>query len=184
MAPEPSIALGGAVLIGVLLSLLINAVAARRQGRVNLNSSYIISTNTVWVRCHLAQPPQPRHSNLRSILQSSLFKCATNITQSATASLPLKCTYSRFPHTSGQVAMIITSGMLPSSLAAVLPTRALAQNATASDEHVGWVSSASGRSTSDILWSCFSILLVCTYKDLVAEMVEKDGLDDALRASA
>jgi hypothetical protein len=35
---------------------------------------------------------------------------------------------------------------------------------TGSDNHVGWISSASGRSTSDILWSCFSILLVCTYK--------------------
>ncbi|PMD31518.1 hypothetical protein L207DRAFT_640790 [Hyaloscypha variabilis F] len=59
---------------------------------------------------------------------------------------------------------MITPGMLPASLASVLPARALAQNTTASDEHVGWVSSGSGRSTSDILWSCFSILLVCTYK--------------------
>ncbi|KAN0092364.1 hypothetical protein V8E51_018211 [Hyaloscypha variabilis] len=59
---------------------------------------------------------------------------------------------------------MITPGMLPTSLASVLPARALAQNATASDAHVGWVSSGSGRSTSDILWSCFSILLVCTYK--------------------
>jgi hypothetical protein len=59
---------------------------------------------------------------------------------------------------------MIKPGILVASLAFVLPACALAQNATASDKHVGWVSSASGRSSSDILWSCFSILLVCTYK--------------------
>jgi hypothetical protein len=48
--------------------------------------------------------------------------------------------------------------------ASVLPARALVGNMTSSNNHVGWISSASGRSTSDILWSCFSILLVCTYK--------------------
>ncbi|KAH8757829.1 hypothetical protein F5882DRAFT_444439 [Hyaloscypha sp. PMI_1271] len=58
---------------------------------------------------------------------------------------------------------MITSAILSTSLASV-PIRALAQNATANDKHVGWVSAESGRSTSDILWSCFSILLVCTYK--------------------
>lgn len=31
---------------------------------------------SIWARCHLAQPPQPRGSNLRSILPSSFFKCA------------------------------------------------------------------------------------------------------------
>jgi hypothetical protein len=59
---------------------------------------------------------------------------------------------------------MITPSTFSAIHASVLPARALAQNATASDTHVGWVSSASGRSTSDILWSCFSILLVCTYK--------------------
>lgn len=48
--------------------------------------------------------------------------------------------------------------------ASVLPARALLQSMTSSNDRVGWISSASGRSTSDILWSCFSILLVCTYK--------------------
>jgi hypothetical protein len=59
---------------------------------------------------------------------------------------------------------MVTPGILFAGLASVLPARALAQNSTESDKHVGWVSSSNGRSTSDILWSCFSILLVCTYK--------------------
>jgi hypothetical protein len=59
---------------------------------------------------------------------------------------------------------MITTGILFAGLASGLPARALAQNATVNDKHVGWVSSGSGRSTSDILWSCFSILLVCVYK--------------------
>jgi hypothetical protein len=46
----------------------------------------------------------------------------------------------------------------------IFSARALVQNMTASDDRVGWVSPCSGRSTSDILWSCFSILLVCTWK--------------------
>jgi hypothetical protein len=44
-----------------------------------------------------------------------------------------------------------------------LSIRATAQNGT-SNGRVGWVSAGDGRSTSDILWSCFSILLVCTWK--------------------
>lgn len=31
-------------------------------------------------------------------------------------------------------------------------------------EQVGWVSSRPGRSTSEIIWSCVTVLLVCTYK--------------------
>jgi len=44
--------------------------------------------------------------------------------------------------------------------------RTIAANITSNDSRVGWVSSSPGRSTSDILWSCFSILLVCTWKCL------------------
>jgi hypothetical protein len=84
------------------------------------------------------------------------------LTKSATTSLPLTA-LTDASQISGQLAMI-TPGMLSASLASVLSARTPAQNATASDQHVGWVSSTSGRSTSDILWSCFSILLVCTYK--------------------
>ena len=47
------------------------------------------------------------------------------------------------------------------------------QNATnssttkhASTDRVGWVSTPPGRSTMNIVWSCVSILLVCTYKCL------------------
>jgi hypothetical protein len=32
------------------------------------------------------------------------------------------------------------------------------------NDHVGWVPSSPGRSTMDIVWSCVSVLLVCTYK--------------------
>ncbi|CZR61196.1 uncharacterized protein PAC_11092 [Phialocephala subalpina] len=40
-------------------------------------------------------------------------------------------------------------------------------NTTASPEaRVGWVSSGDGRSTSDILWSCFSVILVCAWSCL------------------
>jgi hypothetical protein len=42
--------------------------------------------------------------------------------------------------------------------------RTIAANITSNEGRVGWVSSSPGRSTSDILWSCFSILLVCTWK--------------------
>ena len=31
-------------------------------------------------------------------------------------------------------------------------------------EKVGWISSPPGRSTSSIIWSCVTVLLVCTYK--------------------
>jgi hypothetical protein len=59
--------------------------------------------------------------------------------------------------------MIIPSA--PSATVAhILSARATANNATTGDGRVGWVSAGSGRSTSDILWSCFSILLVCTWK--------------------
>ena len=47
------------------------------------------------------------------------------------------------------------------------PILAWAQNTTTSDktaERVGWVSSANNRTTSDILWSCFTIFLVCSWK--------------------
>jgi hypothetical protein len=33
-----------------------------------------------------------------------------------------------------------------------------------SDERVGWVSSTNNRTTSDILWSCFTVFLVCSWK--------------------
>jgi hypothetical protein len=49
-------------------------------------------------------------------------------------------------------------------VAHMFPTCATTSNVTAGDNRVGWVSAGSGRGTSDILWSCFSILLVCTYK--------------------
>ncbi|KAL2071624.1 hypothetical protein VTL71DRAFT_12859 [Oculimacula yallundae] len=42
-------------------------------------------------------------------------------------------------------------------------------NSTAADpakDHIGWKSSPDGRSTMDIIWSCASVLLVCTYKCL------------------
>ncbi|KUJ20689.1 uncharacterized protein LY89DRAFT_730707 [Mollisia scopiformis] len=39
------------------------------------------------------------------------------------------------------------------------------QNTTL-DARSGWVSSGDGRSTSDILWSCFSVFLVCTWSCL------------------
>ncbi|KAH7350829.1 hypothetical protein BKA65DRAFT_499089 [Rhexocercosporidium sp. MPI-PUGE-AT-0058] len=42
-------------------------------------------------------------------------------------------------------------------------------NSTATDtskERIGWKSSPDGRSTMDIIWSCASVLLVCTYKCL------------------
>jgi len=43
---------------------------------------------------------------------------------------------------------------------------AQSQNASSSIDRVGWVSSSGGRSTSDILWNCFSIFLVCTWSCL------------------
>ncbi|KAN0123013.1 hypothetical protein V8E51_001339 [Hyaloscypha variabilis] len=59
--------------------------------------------------------------------------------------------------------MIISSA--PSTTVAhIFSARATANNATTGDGRVGWVSAGGGRSTSDILWSCFSILLVCTWK--------------------
>ncbi|KAH6713138.1 hypothetical protein BKA61DRAFT_608600 [Leptodontidium sp. MPI-SDFR-AT-0119] len=42
-------------------------------------------------------------------------------------------------------------------------------NSTATDtskDRIGWKSSPDGRSTMDIIWSCASVLLVCTYKCL------------------
>ena len=47
------------------------------------------------------------------------------------------------------------------------PILAWAQNNTTSGktaERVGWVSSTNTRTTSDILWSCFTIFLVCSWK--------------------
>ena len=47
------------------------------------------------------------------------------------------------------------------------PIFACAQNTMTSDktaERVGWVSSTNSRTTSDILWSCFTIFLVCSWK--------------------
>jgi hypothetical protein len=49
----------------------------------------------------------------------------------------------------------------------IFPILAWAQNNTTSGktaERVGWVSSTNNRSTSDILWSCFTIFLVCSWK--------------------
>jgi len=59
---------------------------------------------------------------------------------------------------------MITLSILSTTVILFFSAGALAQNSTAGDIRVGWVSSGSGRSTSDILWSCFSILLVCTWK--------------------
>lgn len=48
--------------------------------------------------------------------------------------------------------------------ALALAYNSTARNVTAGDEKVGWVSTASDRSTSEILWSCASIFLVCSWK--------------------
>ncbi|RDW68775.1 uncharacterized protein DSM5745_08535 [Aspergillus mulundensis] len=45
-----------------------------------------------------------------------------------------------------------------------LSTLALAQNNTSDVERVGWASSPDTRSTSEILFGCFSIFLVCSWK--------------------
>lgn len=45
-----------------------------------------------------------------------------------------------------------------------LLTPLLARNSTSAVERVGWVSSPDTRSTSEILWSCFSVFLVCSFK--------------------
>ena len=47
-----------------------------------------------------------------------------------------------------------------------LSTRSVAANITSGDGRVGWVSASPGRSTSNILWSCFSILLICAWKSI------------------
>jgi hypothetical protein len=44
--------------------------------------------------------------------------------------------------------------------------RSVAANITSGDGRVGWVSGSPGRSTSNILWSCFSILLICAWKSI------------------
>jgi hypothetical protein len=44
--------------------------------------------------------------------------------------------------------------------------RSVATNITSADSRVGWVSASPGRSTSNILWSCFSILLICAWKSI------------------
>jgi hypothetical protein len=41
---------------------------------------------------------------------------------------------------------------------------AASSNDTAQDERVGWVPSRPGRSTMQIIWSCVSVLIVCSYK--------------------
>jgi hypothetical protein len=53
----------------------------------------------------------------------------------------------------------------PTAVAVIFPALAMARNTTTkAGGQVGWVSSGNGRSTSEILWSCISILLVCTWK--------------------
>jgi hypothetical protein len=47
-----------------------------------------------------------------------------------------------------------------------LSTRSVGANITSGDGRVGWVSAPPGRSTSNILWSCFSILLICAWKSI------------------
>ncbi|KAL3470351.1 hypothetical protein BJX99DRAFT_251265 [Aspergillus californicus] len=52
-------------------------------------------------------------------------------------------------------------------LTILLPVNAYAQNNTTADdgsERVGWVSGPELRGTSNILWSCFAVFLVCTWK--------------------
>lgn len=48
-----------------------------------------------------------------------------------------------------------------------VPDRALAkmiQNSTYSEPRVGWVTIGGGRGTSEILWSCLIIFVVCSWK--------------------
>jgi hypothetical protein len=47
-----------------------------------------------------------------------------------------------------------------------MSSRSVAANITSGDGRVGWVSASPGRSTSNILWSCFSILLICAWKSI------------------
>jgi hypothetical protein len=56
--------------------------------------------------------------------------------------------------------MIIAPSISPPTAFQGVSARTIAAN----EGQVGWVSSSPGRSTSDILWSCFSILLVCAWK--------------------
>ncbi|KAH8587223.1 hypothetical protein B0O99DRAFT_694672 [Bisporella sp. PMI_857] len=60
--------------------------------------------------------------------------------------------------------MIITPSISPPTAFQGAFARTIAANITSNEGRVGWVSSSPGRSTSDILWSCFSILLVCAWK--------------------
>lgn len=129
------------------------------------------SNLTTHLGCHPTQPPQPCGSarpacSVSSHFTISFFNLANDLTKFATTSLRFTHSYRRLSQgyfISGRLSMI-TPGLLSANLASGLEARTAVQNVTASNKHVGWVSSASGRSTSDILWSCFSILLVCTYK--------------------
>src|SRR5438034_7065736 len=51
---------------------------------------------------------------------------------------------------------VLVSAQAPNATAPISPV----------DERVGWVPSSPRRSTMDIIWSCVSILLVCSYKCL------------------
>ena len=66
--------------------------------------------------------------------------------------------------------LVIVSPMSAFSIIiSVLPVLVLAQNDTSDNqdtERVGWVSSPNVRSTSNILWSCFTIFLVCSWKSV------------------
>ncbi|PVH85313.1 hypothetical protein DL98DRAFT_651161 [Cadophora sp. DSE1049] len=64
--------------------------------------------------------------------------------------------------------LILTTSFIYLHLAAAQSQNATSNNTTpnASSDRIGWKSSPDGRSTKDIIWSCASVLLVCTYKCL------------------
>lgn len=94
---------------------------------------------------------------------SFLSHLCNGVLKSVTASLPLTSTYTIF-HNFWHSSAMITPRISLATVGPIVSARELDQDITASNDRVGWVSSGSGRSTSDILWSCFSILLVCTWK--------------------
>ena len=77
---------------------------------------------------------------------------------------PFALTLFEFSHIFPTSDVMIILPIPSATVMHIFSSRATAQNATMGDSRVGWVSAGSSRSTSDILWSCFSILLVCTWK--------------------
>lgn len=63
------------------------------------------------------------------------------------------------------LCLVVFAVFCASVRAASSEEKAIAGNLTTNGTgQVGWVSSRPGRSTSEILWSCATVLLVCTYK--------------------